>query len=143
LNELMEQVLLLEEEFVRKTQLVPLKGKTYQKELFKRLLEARNFMHDHKYDTIRLKDIGQASNVSAFYLQRIFKKVFGYSPSAYLEQIRLNDAKKKLKKGLSINEVCFAVGYSDVSYFCRRFKKNLGITPRQFQKENMSSTVLS
>ena len=137
----MLQVYGLEKEFVSKMQEVPLKGKNYQKELFKRLLDARNFIHDNQHDEFLLKDIAQESHMSAFYLQRIFKKVFGYSPSEYLEQLRMNEAIEKLKDGMSVKEVCFAIGYNDVSYFCRRFKKNLGITPKQFQKENLALAI--
>ena len=69
-------------------ELIPLKGKIIKKELFKRLLEARNFIHDNRHTDILLRDIAQESHLSAFYLQRIFKRVFRYSPSEYTEQLR-------------------------------------------------------
>jgi YesN/AraC family two-component response regulator len=47
----------------------------------------------------------------------------------------MEEANMQLKKGLSVKEVSFAVGYNDESYFCRRFKKVFGKTPKQYQKD--------
>jgi AraC-like DNA-binding protein len=133
--EFMRGILGLEAEFQSKIASIPVKKKNYQQELFKRLLVARNYIHDNMQQHIQLNDIAAASNVSAFYIHRLFRQVFGCSPTAYLEQIRMEAAKEKLKLHFSVKEVAYAVGYTDDAYFCRRFKKCFGMTPKHFMKK--------
>jgi AraC-like DNA-binding protein len=132
--EFMHGVLGLEAEFQSKIAAIPVKKKNYQQELFKRLLIARNFIHDNLQQHIQLNDIAEASNVSAFYIHRLFRQVFGCSPTVYLEQIRMEAAKEKLRLQYAVKEVAYAVGYTDEAYFCRRFKKCFGMTPKHFMK---------
>ena len=133
MNDLMIEIMDMEAGYAQQIQSVPAKKIAYQKELFKRLLIAKNYIYDQRYNSISLQDIAKASHLSSFYLHRLFSKVFGYTPSSYLEQLRMHEAQKELQKGLAVKEVCFTVGYSDESYFCRRFKKYFGKTPKQYQ----------
>ena len=50
----------------------------------------------------------------------------------FITSLRISRAKQLLAEGKSIKEVAALVGYSDVFYFMRIFKKVTGITPGQF-----------
>lgn len=135
MHEFLYGVVNMEAEFQSKITTIPVKKNSYKKELFQRLLIAKNYIHDNMRQQIQLQEIATASNVSTFYMHRLFKQVFGYSPTAYLEHIRMEAAKEKLRLNFSIKEVAFSVGYTDEAYFSRRFKKCFGMTPKHFTKK--------
>lgn len=69
------------------------------------------------------------------YLGRIFKKATGVSINAHITHTRLNHACRLLKNTrLTVAEIALSTGYSSTNYFCRSFKKQLGITPTDYQK---------
>ena len=65
-------------------------------------------------------------------LRRHFLTVFGETTQAWLDQRRAIEALILLAQALSIKEVSFALGYKQVSHFCRLFKKAHGITPSMY-----------
>ena len=57
--------------------------------------------------------------------------------SEYITKRKISKAKELLKtKNLSVIQVALAVGYDDVSYFIRIFKKQTGMTPKKYQSIN-------
>jgi len=71
---------------------------------------------------------------SKLYLE--FKKQLACSPSEYLQQQRLKIAAEALQAGKKISEVCYAVGFNDLSHFSRRFTQFFGCSPRQFRSKH-------
>ncbi len=75
--------------------------------------------------------------ISASYLSLIFKKEAGQTFLKYLIAIRLDAAKALLlSPDIKVTEVAEKVGYPDVSYFSYFFKKNFGISPREFRSRH-------
>ena len=73
---------------------------------------------------------------------RLFKRVAGTSFVTYLTHVRLSRAIRLLKEScLTIAQVACEVGFSDQSYFDRRFKESFGQTPRDFRRNFQSSGV--
>jgi len=73
-------------------------------------------------------------NLSAARLRQLFRKETGLSPLQYLKRHRMKKAAKLLLTSfLSIKEVAFRSGSSDVSHFVRDFKKRYGMTPSRFR----------
>lgn len=67
------------------------------------------------------------------YMGTIFKKVHHTSVLQYLADIRINEAKKLLcENKLKISEIAEATGFSDVYYFSKKFKKNCGVSPKEY-----------
>jgi hypothetical protein len=67
---------------------------------------------------------------------RKFKSQFHVSPLAYQQAIRIEAAKTLLKTTvLRCNEVAWRVGFSDVYFFHRVFKKHIRLTPVQYRKK--------
>ncbi|GED25662.1 hypothetical protein BAG01nite_17640 [Brevibacillus agri] len=72
-------------------------------------------------------------------MSRLFKQQTGHSPIDYLISVRLDRAKALLAQtDASLQEVAEGVGYSDLSYFIRAFKKHTGVTPGQFKEQAAS-----
>ena len=127
------EVLNLEKSFAEKIKSIPAKKSGYKKEIFKRLLIAKNYINDQKFQKLTLKSLARESHISEYYLHRLFSNVFGVTPSEYLEKLRMTEAANLIRGGQTITDVSYKVGYNDVSYFCRRFKKFYGKTPKQYQ----------
>jgi len=82
--------------------------------------------------------MAKAFNFSTPYLSTYFKENTGETVLDYLTKVRIEKAKELLNnRGISINDISTAVGYIDVSTFHRRFKKNCGITPGEYRKQNL------
>lgn len=80
-----------------------------------------------------IDELAAELSVSKSHLIRIFTKYLGISPGKYLTNTRLEHAKLFLTSGdYSIEVVANMSGYSDSNYFCKVFKKNTGMTPKQY-----------
>ncbi|GLR72179.1 helix-turn-helix transcriptional regulator [Agaribacter marinus] len=66
-----------------------------------------------------------------------FKQVIGQTPASYMLDWRMILARSLLKNGLAVSEVSEAIGYENSSAMARVFKKVLGVSPKQFQLDNM------
>ena len=68
-------------------------------------------------------------------LKRRFKVATGASLIEYLQNVRIEEAKRLLESGdLPVEEVGAMVGYEDVSFFRRLFKRLTGLTPARYRK---------
>lgn len=83
-------------------------------------------------------------NISRSVLYKLIKTSTGKSFVEYLTMLRINHAIRLLesKKDITIQEIALASGYSDQYYFSRVFKKNCGLSPREY-KERSERTVNS
>ncbi|WP_455714184.1 helix-turn-helix domain-containing protein [Anaerosporobacter sp.] len=89
----------------------------------------------HYGDKITLEQLASTFGTNRTTLQNEFKKVIDKSPLQYLTQIRMKIACTLLKDTLiPINDICDRTGFSDMSYFVKVFKKEIGITPGEYRK---------
>ncbi len=103
---------------------------------------ASGYIDDHymNYD-ISLSTVAEAVGLSPSYLSMLFKKETGQNFSCYLTDVRVRRAKELLCcTSKMVYEVAYDVGFRDYRYFSQIFKKNTGMTPRQYQN---SVNVLS
>ena len=102
-----------------------------------RIYETMRFISDHYAADITAKSCAWRAEMSYTHFSRTFKQVCGYSFSAYLTQIRIQNAVRQLiLTEKSVTEICFDCGFNDVSYFIAQFKALQGIAPAQFRKQN-------
>lgn len=97
------------------------------------LILARDFIHGHLGEELTLDEISKAANLSKYHFLRLFNRQFGITPHQCIVNCRINQARKALEAGKSVNDLVYEYGFSDVSHFNRRFKPIYGITPRQYQ----------
>lgn len=88
---------------------------------------------------ITLEQIADEFFISKYHLAHEFKKVMGTSVYHYIIQRRLVLAKNNILNGTPINEVDTLCGFHDYVSFYRAFKKEFGISPREFK--NIHTTV--
>ena len=83
---------------------------------------------------ITLERLAAMCHCSKSYISHIFKKHSGLSVSAYVNQLRLSEAKRLLADTtLSVKEISDLVGFSDPNYFSSAFKKAFSTSPKQFR----------
>jgi len=90
---------------------------------------SQNYMHK-----ISLSTLSEYAKLSSSYFCRIFKAEVGISATNYINQLRMEKAKKLMEKdSISIKEISISVGIDDQLYFSRLFKKHYGITPSDYR----------
>ena len=94
----------------------------------------RDLLHDGFAEDLSADDLAGAVGLSRFQLYRQFRERYGVPPSAYLRQVRLREARRRLAAGAAIAEVAFATGFADQSHLTRWFRRTYGITPRVYQQ---------
>jgi signal transduction histidine kinase/DNA-binding LacI/PurR family transcriptional regulator/AraC-like DNA-binding protein len=93
------------------------------------------YIHEHYAEPITRQDMAACAGVSPRHLTRCFCQEVGVSPIAYLNRYRVKQAKQLLQAhDRSITQVARDVGFSDSGYFARVFRKEVGVSPRAYQR---------
>lgn len=96
--------------------------------------QAMQWIEEHYAEDIGLEHIAEALHLSKFYLSRLFRRETGGSLSDYLVARRIKQACRLLHTtARSVEHIAAEVGYPNVSYFIRSFKKTMGATPLQYR----------
>jgi len=100
------------------------------------IIDVRNYIDKHVKELITLDDLANMFFVSKEYLSKQFKQELGTSVTDYIIGQRMETAKELVKQGkLSFKEIAEEVGYEDVSYFYRVFRKYFGVAPGEMRKQ--------
>ena len=86
-------------------------------------------LEQHYMEHICLEQLCKYAALSKSTLLRAFTKSKGITPYRYLENIRINEAKKLLGKGISPIDVAMQTGFSDQSHFTNYFTRFIGLAP--------------
>ncbi|MDE6387881.1 MAG: response regulator [Lachnospiraceae bacterium] len=91
---------------------------------------------DHNFrDNIKLETIAPLFGYNSAYLGKIFTKSVGESFNSYIDHKRIDQSKQLLlENNLKVYEIAEQVGYKNVDYFHKKFKKYVGISPAEFRK---------
>lgn len=94
-----------------------------------------SYLQTHFDQKIIFESLAKEFGVSRTVLFNKFRQYTGYTPAAYLTDLRLNNAKLLLRiTDLSIEEISESSGFEDPGYFSQVFKKHVGTTPLKFRK---------
>ena len=101
----------------------------------KPIVLAKQYINQNFGANLTLKDVSAAIGFNPAYFSCLFKKETGQNFLDYITEIRVNIAKSVLiKTDLDVADVGNYVGYSDVKYFSRLFKKITGLSPREYRR---------
>lgn len=93
------------------------------------------YIHEHYNENLTLKQLATSMHLHQSYVSRSFAEIVGMTFTQYLQYYRIEQAKKKLQSTqLSISDIAEQVGYSNLTYFSRSFKKATNLTPNQFRR---------
>ncbi len=105
------------------------------------VLSAARFIQLNYMHPITAADIAAASGFSPNHLSRKFREAAGIGTHEYLVQIRLHHAALALASTEdSITQIALRCGFSDSNYFKDVFKKNFGLTPREYRREQLEGS---
>ncbi|MCM8711712.1 helix-turn-helix domain-containing protein [Clostridium sp. SYSU_GA19001] len=84
---------------------------------------------------LSLETISKAINVNPYVLSRQFKKETEYNITEYINIQRINEAVYIMEnKDISITDIAYMVGFNDINYFSKVFKKFKKMTPSEYRK---------
>ncbi|GAL85438.1 hypothetical protein MYP_2667 [Sporocytophaga myxococcoides] len=97
-----------------------------------------NFISSNYQDSeLSLKKIQLATGLSENKISSLIKDSFSLSFKQYLNNLRLNEAKRLLMDlTLPVSDIAYKVGYGNISHFNRVFKESLGLSPNDYRKKN-------
>ncbi|WP_067842194.1 response regulator transcription factor [Amphibacillus sediminis] len=100
------------------------------------------YIEHYYYRDLTLKVLADLFNYNSSYLGKKFKKHTGEYFHVYLERIRIEKAKQLLaNQSYKVYKVSELVGYSNMDYFYKKFKKYVGMSPKEFQKKTAITLI--
>lgn len=100
------------------------------------VLAIQAWLEEHYSESINLENLSDQFNMSTRTFKRRFKLATGETPLAYLQSLRIEGAKKKLELGSeSIEKISVEIGYEDMAFFSKLFKRLTGLSPTQYRKK--------
>lgn len=98
-------------------------------------VDCKEYINKHYMEDLKLDDLADKFNFNSNYFSTLFKNYSNMNLSEYIFSVRMKKAKEYLKNNrLKIYEISEKIGYKDVKYFIRVFKKTYGMSPDEFRK---------
>ena len=98
--------------------------------------EIMNVVEKNFPKKLSLGEFAKDMHYSLPYISALFKKETGFSFTDYLQNRRLEEACRLLKEtSLPISEIAERVGYQNIKFFGKLFKKFTGLSPREYRKK--------
>ncbi len=99
------------------------------------VLKAQKWIEQHYTQSIDYDRLAREYRMSRRSLERRFKQAAGVTPLGYLQQLRVESAKRMLEEGTqTFNEITYQVGYEDISFFRKVFVRLTGLRPKEYQQ---------
>ena len=103
--------------------------------LYMQARQAKLFIDKYYWKAIDADDIAGKAFLSKFHFIRVFTNIYGATPHQYLISLRIEQAKKLLGSGKSVQETCTLVGFKSITSFTGLFRKLTGTTPAAFRQK--------
>ena len=93
------------------------------------------YINSHYAEKITLEDMAEMAGFTATYFSELFRETTGTTFSAYLNNIRMEEAKRLLRDtDEPVYMVAEKTGYKDPKFFSRQFRKSVGVKPADYRK---------
>lgn len=93
------------------------------------------YMEEHYASPITVDELAKLIRISPFYFIKSFKHFTNMTPIEYLINLRLEFSATMFQTShLSVTQVCYDVGFNNISYFIKKFKAKYNMTPKEFIK---------
>jgi transcriptional regulator GlxA family with amidase domain len=100
------------------------------------ILDAQTWLAKHFSISDPVEEMIRRSGVAERTFNRRFSSATGHAPLAYVQQLRIADAKRRLERtDQPVEEIGWRVGYEDPAFFRRLFKRLTGVTPGQYRRQ--------
>lgn len=96
--------------------------------------KALRFMQDNYGEHLELAKVAEYVGLSPSYFSALFNQIVGVSFREQLCRIRVEESKRLLlQKDYSLVDIALAMGFPDQSYYCKVFKRIVGVTPGKYR----------
>jgi AraC-like DNA-binding protein len=110
---------------------------------YKRLAIVREWIEDNFYRSLTLDELAGLAAMNHQHFLRLFSKVFHKTPHQYIIDRRIAEAKRMLlNPGITVADVCLAIGWDSLGTFSRLFKQRTGQTPGEFRNASGGDHIL-
>lgn len=100
------------------------------------VLAAQRIMEEAYGGNLSIEEVADKVGISQRHFKRRFKQATGDTPIAYLQHLRIENAKRLLENSRnSVNEITWQVGYEDVNSFRRLFRRHTGMSPKGYREK--------
>lgn len=99
------------------------------------------FMKQHLSQCFSVQQLAQQSGVCATTLKNTFRHCAGMGVNRFFNELKMNEACRLLRQGLSVYQVSVRLGFSSQAYFSAVFKSIMGRPPRAYLAEHASPTL--
>lgn len=102
----------------------------------------KSYIDEHLAESFGLTQLAQKAGYTPSYLSSLFTKATGQGVTEYICRNRIARAQELLgSTQLKVMQVCYDVGFRDLTHFNRTFKKMVGVTPTQYRHLHASRAV--
>ena len=92
------------------------------------------------HNTHVVEDLARRVYLSPSYFGKVFKEETGETFVSFLNRVRIERSKELLqRKHIRLSDIAQMVGFEEQSYFCRVFKKLVGVTPTHYRESGTSA----
>jgi AraC-like DNA-binding protein len=107
------------------------------------LAPAVSYVATNYPEKLRLATAAKLCDLSPFQFSRNFKKEHGFTFRDFVVRVRIQRAAELMRQSaVSVTEAAFVVGFNDLSYFARMFRRQLGVSPSHYRTESEPSQLL-
>lgn len=100
-----------------------------------RLHRIYSYIETNFQQKVDVNEVAKLAHLTTSAFCRYFKKSTHLTFTDFLNQYRINQAKKLLLHGKNVTEACYNSGFENLSYFNKTFKKLTGVNPSHFKRE--------
>lgn len=94
----------------------------------------RDYLQANFAGGVTLADLEAVSGLSKYYVIRLFRRQYGVPPHVYQTMLRINFARKELRRRRDLAAVAQDAGFYDQSHFTKTFRSQVGVTPEAYQR---------
>jgi AraC-like DNA-binding protein len=136
---LARDLLWLNGEMRQRTARMPADRPATREELFRRVRRGQEYLHASTSLNPDLAEIARHACLSPYHFHRAFTRAFGQTPHQYGNRLRLERARRLLEsEGLTVTEICGAVGFESAASFSALFRRAFGVPPSAWRHAQIS-----
>lgn len=98
-----------------------------------KVIDVITYIQEHLTEDINVDVLAKQCYISKYYLMRQFKEATGYSIHQYINEKRIQAARRMILSGMPASKACYECGFRDYSTFARRFKMIVGMAPSKLE----------
>lgn len=98
------------------------------------LEKIKKYIDKNYLNNLTLKDLAEMSHMSKYCVVRQFENCYGISPHKYITNLRINYAKRLIRKNRNFADAALESGFYDQSHFIKYFKDYTGVTPGMYKQ---------